>query len=310
MALPAVRAVAEPDQEVLGVAHPRVLPLYGATGRFTALLPAHGAHAPITLLSTLRSFSPHRALVFTEAPSGAILAGLSGAGERMGRTRGPAGALLRVPDGLGRRDRPLWEEYLELAGAAGGTRPPSPDFRIDPGPEARERAHELAGTPAPVALAPGAAYGPAKRWPVERYAEVARSLAARGVPAVIVGSERERSLHRPLEEAGARDLSGRTNLLEAVAVLQQCRLLVTNDSGALHLARAAGTPVVAVFGSTSPAWTGPTAAEGDVITRGLPCSPCFHRRCPLSGADHLRCLREIEVPEVLAAVERRLEDPE
>jgi len=305
-----VRAIAGPDQEVVGVAHPRVLPIYGATGRFTALLPALGAQAPITLLSMVRSFHPARALVLTDAPSGAILAALSGAGLRRGRTRGFTSRLLDVPPDVGRRDRPLWEEYLGLAVGAGGTLPEAPDFRIDPGPEARERAQELAGTPSPVAIAPGAAYGPAKRWPAERFRGLVRRLTERGVPTVVLGSPREGELRQELEQAGARDLSGRTSLLEAVALLERCRLLVTNDSGALHLARAAGIPVVAVFGSTSPAWTGPSPEEGTVLYRGLACSPCFRRRCPLGGTDHLRCLLEIEVDDVLAAVERNLEPPE
>jgi heptosyltransferase-2 len=308
MALPAVRALAEPDQEVMGVAHPRVLPLYGATGRFSVLLPAHGAHAPITLLSTVRAFTPQRALVFTEAPSGSILARLSGAALRMGRTRGVTSRWLQVPAGLGRRDRPLWEEYASLARDAGCGVPEEPDFRIDPGPEARNRAQDLAGTPAPVVLAPGAAYGPAKRWPMERFEEVAQALDAKGIPVVVMGSPRDEVSARPLVEAGARSLVGRTSLLEAVAVLQRCRVLVTNDSGALHLARAAGVPSVAVFGSSSPAWTGPAPDEGDVLHRDLPCSPCFRRRCPLAGEEHLRCLREITTADVMAAVERRLQE--
>lgn len=111
---------------------------------------------------------------------------------------------------------------------------------------------------------------------------------------------------KALATTGAIDLTGKTNLLETIAALGQTNLLVTNDSGALHLARAAGTPVVALFGSSSPIWTGPEEREGDVLRHEVPCSPCFKRECPLKGQDHLRCLHGISVDAVLDAVNRRL----
>ncbi len=83
-------------------------------------------------------------------------------------------------------------------------------------------------------------------------------------------------------------------------MLVRMRVLVTNDSGALHLARAAGTPVVGLFGSTSPRWTGPEPEEGTALWLGLECSPCFRRECPLAGDDHLRCLRDLGVEPVWA----------
>jgi len=307
MVLPALRSL--PPGERIAAAHPRVLPLYAATGLFREALAARGARAPLELRAPLRRFGPDRAVVFTEAVSGAAAARASGARLRLGRG-GPAhDAFLthRLP--RARRDRPLWREYLELAEAAGGRTGAEPDFRVPPGAEASARAEALlvplGGRPA-VALAPGASYGPAKQWPPDRFEELARRLAGRGVGPVVVGGPGEREEGARLARAGALDLTGRTDLLTAVAVLARAGAAVTNDSGALHLARAAGTPVVAVFGSSSPVWTGPGPGEGEAVWLGLSCSPCFRRRCPLGGGEHLRCLTGIAPERVLEAVLDRL----
>jgi heptosyltransferase-2 len=308
MVLPALRVLARDGQRWWGVAHPRVLPIYRATGLFERLWPARGASAPLRLAAPLRRFRPDRALVFTEAPSGPLLALVSGAPRRLGRRAGRPGllthALSRAP-----RDRPAWRSYLALAEAAGATALGGrPDFSLEPGAEARARAGALLGFEegTTIAVAPGAAYGEAKRWPIQRHQALVRSLVARGRRVIALGGLEERNLGQALAREGALDLTGRTGLLDVVAVLGRASLLVAHDSGALHLARAAGTPVVALFGSTSPAWTGPEPDEGEVIRVDVPCSPCFRRRCPLEKEEHLRCLRGIETPVVLEAVERRL----
>ncbi len=308
MALPALRSL--PPGERIGAAHPRVLPLYAAAGLFTEILPAHGGRAPLELREPLRRFAPDRAVVFTEAISGAALARASGAGLRLGRGRGVLGPLLthRLPPG--RRDRPLWRQYLELVEAVGGSATGEPDFTLPPGDETSARAarllEPLSGRSA-VVLAPGASYGPAKQWPVERFEDLARRLARRGVATVAMGGSAETGAGARLARAGALDLTGRTDLLTAVAVLARAQAAVTNDSGALHLARAAGAPVVAVFGSSSPLWTGPEPEEGEAVWLGLACSPCFRRRCPLAAGDHLRCLLDVPVDRVLEALAPRLE---
>jgi heptosyltransferase-2 len=254
------------------------------------------------------SVRPQRAVVFTAAVSGPLLARMSGAPLRLGRARGLAGTLLTHRLSPVPRTRSLWREFSEVAAAAGGLPAAVPDFVLDPGPEAAAAADRLLESLAsPVALAPGSAYGPAKRWPAERFAETARSLRGAGADVVVVGGPGERALGRTLAESGARDLTGRTSLLEAVAVLSRCSALVTNDSGALHLGRAAGVPVVALFGSSSPEWTGPEPHEGEALVHAVPCRPCFKRRCPLGGSDHLRCLWGISARTVTEAVQRAVE---
>ncbi len=302
--LPALRALPGEGQRYLGVAHPRVIELYRSLSQFEELLEARGSRAPLELAAPLRAFAPQRALVFTEAMSGAVLARVSGAAARLGR--GPFWRAPGLTDRLapGTRDRPLWRQYVELAVAAGGTSAPEPSFALDPGETARAAARDLIPEGAsPVALAPGAAYGSAKQWPLDRFQGLARALRERGENVVVVGSAQERPAGETLAACGARDLTGRTDLRGGIAVLGRCRVLVTNDSGAMHMARAAGTPVVALFGSSSARWTGPEPHEGIVLHHAVACSPCFRRRCPLQGDAHLLCLRGTEVAHVLRALE-------
>ncbi len=310
MVLPALRSLPVIDQEWLGAAHPRVVDLYRASGLFTEILPATGARAPWDLGSRVRRWGPDRAIVFTEAVSGAILAWVSGASLRLGRAEGLASHL--YPRALPRasRLRPHWKELLEVATAAGGNPVGSPDFKLSVDGSASERAArflEPLSVGSPVALAPGAAFGPAKQWPLSRFVALGEELLRLGRSVVVIGGHGERSLGTRLAEIGALDLTGKTSLLEAHAVLERSRALITNDSGAMHLARAAGTRMIAVFGSSSPRWTGPEPEEGEALWLGLPCSPCFHRRCPLEGDIHLRCLEDISVGSVLEVLERNEE---
>lgn len=160
----------------------------------------------------------------------------------------------------------------------------------------------LSGGGPAVALMPGAEYGPAKQWPIDRYAALAARLAAEGLRVWVLGSEKERALGETIV-AGDRtgqilNLCGETRLEEAVDVLAASAVAVTNDSGLMHVAAAVGTHVVALYGSSSPSFTPPMTSQKTIIYLGLECSPCFERRCPLG---HLRCLKEIGVEQVAAA---------
>ncbi len=159
---------------------------------------------------------------------------------------------------------------------------------------------------APVAaFMPGAEYGPAKQWPLDHYAELARRLRAAGVSVWVLGSARD----APAGEAvaavpGVVNLCGRTRLKDAVDLLSLARVAVTNDSGLMHVAAAVGTPVVALYGSSTPDYTPPLGDRARVLYRRLPCSPCFRRQCPLG---HTQCLTGITVDEVEAAVHTLLD---
>ncbi|MBX9872244.1 MAG: lipopolysaccharide heptosyltransferase II [Burkholderiaceae bacterium] len=157
---------------------------------------------------------------------------------------------------------------------------------------------------------PGAEYGPAKRWPVARYAELARSLAA---PAIVLGSGKEAPLGVEIcalaAGADCRNLAGATRLDEAFALIAGARQVISNDTGLMHVAAALDVPQVAIFGSSSPEHTPPLSARAQVLwlkqdptyQPPLDCAPCFERECPLG---HLRCLNDIHADRVLQALAR------
>ncbi|HEU4620116.1 MAG TPA: lipopolysaccharide heptosyltransferase II, partial [Gammaproteobacteria bacterium] len=161
----------------------------------------------------------------------------------------------------------------------------------------------LESGPDVVALMPGAEYGPAKQWPIERFAELAARLVREGRRVWVLGSAKERALGERIAavEGGSRvrNLCGATRLDEAIDLLAAARVAVTNDSGLMHAAAAAGAHVVAIYGSSSPSFTPPLTERNTIVYLGLACSPCFERTCPLG---HLRCLLEISVDAVHEAV--------
>ncbi len=155
----------------------------------------------------------------------------------------------------------------------------------------------------PVALMPGAEYGPSKCWPHPNYRALAGALQAEGHAVWVFGSERDRGAAAAIVSGGARNLAGRTTLAEAVDLMSLCRVAVTNDSGLMHVAAALGCHVIALYGSSSPAFTPPLTARSTVRWLDLDCSPCFARDCPLG---HHRCLRDIAPESVLADVHAAL----
>jgi heptosyltransferase-2 len=160
-----------------------------------------------------------------------------------------------------------------------------------------------AGAPL-AALMPGAEYGAAKRWPAAHYAAVAAVLAGAGNDVVVLGSAKERPIGAEVTaragSARVRNLCGETSLADVVDLLAAADVAVSNDSGLLHVAAAAGAPVVAVYGSSSPQFTPPLTGAAAIVSLELECSPCFARECPLK---HLRCLNDLSPAMVLGAVE-------
>ncbi len=152
-----------------------------------------------------------------------------------------------------------------------------------------------------VAISPGAAYGPAKRWPPERFARVGAKLRKElGAGLVLLGGPEDRPAAEEVKgylKEGCLDLVGRTDLRQAIAVLSRMQLLITNDSGLMHVAAALEVPLVAVFGSTDPQATRPFTDQAAVIYHGLSCSPCLERTCKIGYP----CLNEIDAAEVYEA---------
>ena len=156
-----------------------------------------------------------------------------------------------------------------------------------------------------VALAPGAAYGGAKRWPPAYFAELARTLAVDGMQSILVGGRGDFAVAREIEAALGTDvvlnLMG-TDLPTLAALLGTCRALVSNDSGAMHLGAALGVRVTAVFGPTDERVTRPAGSGHAVLTHSVWCRPCGMRECPI---DH-RCMRGVGVDRVVGAVRQML----
>jgi heptosyltransferase-2 len=202
-------------------------------------------------------------------------------------------------------------EYLHLVAVLGANPEPlTPQLFVTSGEiEAMNKKFDLSKIKRPLlGLNPGAEYGPAKRWPMEKFIAAASEIQKRtNCTWLVFGGQADVDIANRIESAMASppsaiwNLAGKTSLPELMALLKICRVLLTNDSGPMHVAAALGTPVVVPFGSTSPELTGP-GLPGDprhrLLKSDAPCSPCFLRECPID----FRCLNGISAERVVEAV--------
>lgn len=156
-----------------------------------------------------------------------------------------------------------------------------------------------------VALLPGAEYGPAKCWPLDYYHRLARELISQDIAVWVLGSRKDHAAGEVIAAGlgAVRNLCGRTELEDAIDLLSLSSAAVSNDSGLMHIAAAVGIPLVAIYGSSSPAYTPPLSEKAQSIYLDLECSPCFERECPLG---HLNCLKKIGPNQVLGALHTAL----
>ena len=189
-----------------------------------------------------------------------------------------------------RPDKAMRRHYARLAEAPDTEpRQPLPDVRLRVDPAHAAATRKRLGIDGRYAvLCPGAEYGPAKRWPY--FAELASRL---GMPIVLLGSPKDAAA---ASEIGGTNLVGKTTLDEAMDIIAGAELVVSNDSGLMHVAAALGRPLVALFGSSSPEKTPPQSGRSRVLWLKIECSPCYERECPLG---HFRCMRELTVDMVL-----------
>lgn len=156
-----------------------------------------------------------------------------------------------------------------------------------------------------ICMMPGAEYGPAKQWPIKKYANLASTLIDKGYQVCVIGSAKETQLGENIAMERPNDISnlcGKTRLIDAIDLVAMADWVVTNDSGLMHVACATGRNVIALYGSSTPAYTPPLSNKARVIYHDLECSPCFKRTCPLG---HTECLEGITVDEVMTCITRQ-----
>ena len=206
------------------------------------------------------------------------------------------------------------ERFMALAWAPNAPLPhpyPRPRLRIDTDVCQQTQTRFGLNRQRPIlALCPGAEFGEAKRWPAEYYAQIAAQRIEAGWQVWLFGSQNDQPVGEAIRSALTEDqrqqvsnLAGITGLAEAIDLLSCASMVISNDSGLMHVAAALGRPLVAIYGSTSPSFTPPLAEQVAIVRLGLECSPCFERTCRLG---HYDCLRRLQPQQVEAALESLL----
>lgn len=300
-----VAALQEDGVAVHVLAPPATLPVAERMPGLAATHRLDAGHGELALRArwrlgrALRGIGLHRAIVLPNTLKSALTPWFAGIPQRTGwRGEHRYGLLndLRRPDA--QRWPRMIDRFVALAEAprvsrAALKRPSHPLLQPQRGNLRRAlRRIGLGLAGSVVALCPGAAFGPAKRWPAQHFSEVARRSIAAGHQVWLFGAAEERPLCEAIaaNAPGAVSLAGRTSLGDAIDLLSAAHCVVANDSGLMHVAAALGRPVVALFGSTSPDFTPPLGAQTSILQAPQPCSPCFQRRCPLG---HTRCLEDL-----------------
>jgi heptosyltransferase II len=319
MALPAIADVrrAAPDTFIAVAARPSVAPMF-------TLAPTVDEIITLTRTASIGRVSSWRdlgveiagggfdtALLLPNSMHAALIASRAGIPNRWGYKTAFRSSLLtrgvHAPSGLHQVE--YYQQLVHGLGFANG--PVEPQLPVpaavrDAAADAL-RSAGWDGRATLAAIAPGAAYGGAKRWPPQAFAELVDALSADGVQSVLIGSQADAATGADVVSRLARhdavvNLIGRTDLVALAGVLDQCRALITNDSGAMHLGAAVGVSVTALFGPTDERATRPMGDAHVVIAHDVWCRPCLLRECPL---DH-RCMRRIKPATVLEAARRTL----
>lgn len=316
MSEPLVRVLALRGEQLTVVALPWVAPVYRAMAGVAEVIDAPFQHGGLQWRQRRNMAQQLRgrfqtAYVLPNSFKSALLPWLAGIPRRIGRMGEQRYGLLtrRLPNPP-RDDRPpMVDFYLALAGDEALSEAPAPHLQTPADASGVLNAHGLQAGAYGV-FAPGAEFGPAKRWPAQHYAALARQL---GQTVVLLGSPKEAqeaaaiATAVPAEAARVVNLIGQTHLAQALGVIAHARWVVSNDSGLMHVAAAFGVPQVAVFGSSSPLHTPPLNARARVVwlkedaryQPALDCAPCFQRTCPLG---HLRCLHDVQPERVAQAL--------
>ena len=320
MSMPAFEAVREnfPKSHIAVLARPWVAPLYESHLAANEVIPytrGYGYRKDFSeflrVIRLVRSLRFEMAVLFQNAIEAALIARLAGIKIRIGYNTDGRGFLLSHSVVRGKEGLKLHQvEYYLTVLRALGWDAPTKDPGLRASPQSVTRARSLLSSRGiqdqdlVVGLSPGAAYGPAKRWPVERFAAIGdRAIRDWGAKVVVIGTEKEKAIGETLISAtapGALNLCGMTGLGDALALIKRCRLFVSNDSGLMHVAAALKVPTVAIFGSTDSVATGPRGKNARVVKQDLECSPCLKPECS-SG---YRCLLAVQPEDVWREMEK------
>ena len=319
MSMPAFEAVREnfPKSHITVLARPWVIPLYENHPAVNEVIPYKRGYGVLKdsseflrVIRVVRALQFDMAVLFQNAFEAALIARLGGIKIRVGYNTDGRGFLLSHSVVRGREVLKLHqvEYYLTLLRAIGWDAPTKdPALRADPESVTRVRAllssKGIEDQDLLIGISPGAAYGPAKRWPVERFAAIGdRAIKEWGARVVVIGTQKEKELGQTLISAtapGAVNCCGMTGLGEALALLQRCQVFVSNDSGLMHVAAALKVPTVAIFGSTDPVATGPRGKNARIVKQDVECSPCLKPECPVG----YRCLLAVQPDDVWREME-------
>jgi len=251
------------------------------------------------------------AIVLPNSWKSALIPFFAGIPKRTGFTGEARIGLLNQRHRLDKAALPqLAERYAQLAEALGvplDRSQPLPFPCLTSSPEQQQAVCLALGLPLdkqPVVFCPGAEYGPAKRWPARHFAALATLLTQRfgdAAPICLIGSAKDAPLAdeiqrlSPLAPGRLMNLCGRTTLEQAIDLIATARLVVSNDSGLMHVAASLQRPLLALYGSSSPIYTPPLSPYAKIISLNTDCSPCFKRVCPLG---HFNCLEQL-TPELV-----------
>jgi heptosyltransferase II len=300
MSMPALRAIRDrfPRARISVLAKPWVADLYGRESFLDEMI-LYSGESPWRTGRELRVRRFDCAILLQNAFEAAWIAWLARIPTRIGYKRDGRQLLLTravnvpKPGEIPRHERFYYLELLRRAGLIDSL-PACDEIRLRRDPAPGSNGKRVIG------VSPGAAYGTAKRWLPERFAEAAGELAkARGASIALFGSTSERDLcgqvARLLNGFQVVNYAGETTLAQFIDLAETCELFLTNDSGAMHITSALGVPTVAIFGATDDTTTGPTGSHARVVRHPVDCSPCLLRECPI---DH-RCMTGVSAGRVV-----------
>lgn len=305
-----------PERPIDVLAPPSVAPVWRAVVEVDTVLETPFRHKALQLRERWKYAKVLRARGYTDAyvlPNTlkyALIPWLAGVKRRVGYKGEMRYGLINVMHLDDTPPRPMVPFYAALANAPGAPLAPAPRPRLQVAPARIEAAMAGAGL-APdrplVVFAPGAEFGPAKRWPPRHFAALAQAILAheRHARIALLGSPKDReTCDEVMALAGAAasamlNLAGRTQLDEAFALIARAGAVVANDSGLLHIASSLNRPVIALYGPTDPDHAPPFSDIAQALTLRIDCSPCRQRECPLGHHD---CMEKMEAPLVWRAL--------